>query len=115
MTSAPTHPRKPSRWPLVMGIGAGVLMFAASVAMDRDTDARRKREYVQAGYDYGVKVGRVVGMCESLQAVADKNPDSAWAHSPEVTDALTSCAVVRRKTAPGTALSVQEAASEAGL
>jgi hypothetical protein len=63
---------------------------------------RHNQKLAQAAYDYGRGVGRVQGMCDTLQDVATANPDSEWAHDSKVVDALAACAKVNKQHGPGT-------------
>lgn len=91
------------RFPIltVVSLSAGVLGLAFGV-VGITRAPEREREIAREAFDGGVRIGRIVGMCETLQTVALANPDSVWAHDPEVREALETCGEVMAQFAPET-------------
>lgn len=91
------------RFPIlpVAAIIAGLVGVACSiVSLNRAPECLR--EVARESFDGGVRIGRIVGMCETLQTVALANGDSAWAADPEVLEALETCGEVMAQFAPET-------------
>lgn len=80
---------------------AGVALIGAGAAFFQINHAGRQAA-AQAGYDYGKQIGRTLGMCETLANVAKANPDSEWAHSTVVREALEGCAPLFTRHGPNT-------------
>lgn len=94
------------------GIMINIALIAAFVAVvvavewgDYKHERAEDKKLAQGAYDYGVKVGRLLGNCDALADVRKANPDSEWAHSKEVIAALDGpdgCKLAWAAHAPGT-------------
>lgn len=80
---------------LAKGIVAGLLVSGIMLGSNLYWYGKAKEAKaaeIRGAFEFGVKVGEVVGGCRTLKDVSDHNPTSDWARSAPVRTALASCA-----------------------
>jgi hypothetical protein len=83
--------------------GKGTLTLAAlTAALLVSGCGPTDREVAQGAYDYGVYVGRVLGLCQHLREIYEANPDSDWAHDKETVATIATCRKAEAQHGPGT-------------
>lgn len=79
----------------------GISIFGIGV-WDFTYTRQHEQHRMQEVYDYGKQIGFVNGECYTLEGVNQSNPDSEWAHLPDVAKALTMCKSWDKAHGPGT-------------
>lgn len=84
--------------------GKGTLTLAALAAallVGGCGPTPREKNIAQGAYDYGVYVGRILGLCQHLREIYEANPDSDWAKDPETVTTIATCRKAESDHAPG--------------